>query len=68
MKNALNYLIALYRAEPVRVNAAIVNVVVLAAAYFDVVVDPDSVWQVLAVVGLITGVAELTRRKVTPAA
>lgn len=63
----LNYLIALYRAEPVRVNAAIVNIVVVTAAYFDVVIDPDSVWQVLAVVGAITGVAELTRRKVSPA-
>lgn len=67
MKSAINYLLALYRAEPVRVNAAIVNIAIAAAAYFDVVIEPESVWQVLAVVGAITGVAELTRRRVTPA-
>lgn len=67
MKSVLNYLLALYRTEPVRVNAAIVNLTVIAAAYFDVVIDPDSVWQILAIVGAITGVAEMTRRKVTPA-
>lgn len=67
MRKALDYLLAFYRAEPVRVNAAVVNVAIAVAAYFDVVIDPENAWQVLAVIGAITGVAELTRRKVTPA-
>lgn len=59
-------LIAIYRAEPVRVNVHLVNLIVLVAAYFDVVIEPDAAWQVLGALGLITGIGELTRRGVTP--
>lgn len=67
MRSLLVNILALYRAEPVRCNAAIVNLVVLVASYFHFVIDPDSVWQVLAFVGAVTGFAELTRRSTSPA-
>lgn len=59
-------LLATYRAEPVRVNVQIINLIVLVAAHFDFVIDPESVWQVLGIVGAITGFGELARREVTP--
>jgi hypothetical protein len=68
VNDLLARLIALYRAEPVRVNAFVVNLIVVAAAYFKVVIDPETVWQVAAVVGLITGAGELARRNVSPVA
>lgn len=60
-------LLALYHDEPVRVNAFVVNVVISLAAAFNVVLDAATVWQVMAAIGLITGIGELTRSKVTPA-
>ncbi len=68
VKNLLAVLLDYYRSEPVRVNAQIVNLAVLVAAYFDFVIEPENVWQALAIVGTITGFAEIGRRKVTPTA
>lgn len=59
-------LLTIYRAEPVRVNVQIVNLIVLLGAYFNFVIDPESVWQVLGMVGVITGFGELARRDTTP--
>jgi uncharacterized protein (DUF697 family) len=62
----LDALKRLVRAEPVRVAAVVVAAVIALAEAFGVVLDEESVGEVVAQVLLILAGGEVARRKVTP--
>jgi hypothetical protein len=67
MKNALANLLALYRAEPVRINSIIAAAIVAGAKALGLALDEASTLAiVVTVLGILTG-GELTRAKVSPA-
>jgi hypothetical protein len=66
--NLVNYVVNLYKTEPVVVLAAVASAVVFVAANFGIVVDQTSVLSALEYIVPILGFGVVARYKVTPVA